>query len=278
MTLYTHCGAGPVTFKQLQQLNYPEETKTYVPVRHDWLVSRVREYGSKYLGEHLRSDYAVTKDGKRFFGTSTFDTGVDGINALLGYRNSIDRSLALSFAGGGGVFVCDNMMFTGEEIRVRRHTKHVKHDAVLLLEEICQILASEEGGPGSFKEMIDLKNMMAAVELDDDQAGAFLGVCYMHNALRPRQMSIAKREWKAPRHEEWLPRNAWSLYNACTEALKGASPNTVTESYLTLNRLAVHKWGQPDEPSDIVTDIEVDFVNGEIETAYRDVADEIEED
>jgi len=29
------------------------------------------------------------------------------------------------------------------------------------------------------------------------------------------------REWREPRHMEFEPRNAWSLFNAFTEALKG---------------------------------------------------------
>ena len=29
------------------------------------------------------------------------------------------------------------------------------------------------------------------------------------------------KEWREPRHEEFQPRNIWSLFNAFTEALKG---------------------------------------------------------
>ena len=29
------------------------------------------------------------------------------------------------------------------------------------------------------------------------------------------------REWRRPRHDDFEPRNVWSLLNACTEALKG---------------------------------------------------------
>ena len=36
-----------------------------------------------------------------------------------------------------------------------------------------------------------------------------------------RQIPLVLHEWRMPRHEEFQPRNVWSLFNAFTETLKG---------------------------------------------------------
>ncbi|MCB1087502.1 MAG: hypothetical protein KDM63_10690 [Verrucomicrobiae bacterium] len=35
------------------------------------------------------------------------------------------------------------------------------------------------------------------------------------------------QEWRRPSHEDFGPRNAWSLFNAATEAMKSINPHTV---------------------------------------------------
>ena len=43
--------------------------------------------------------------------------------------------------------------------------------------------------------------------------------------------------WDQPRHEEFEPRTAWSLFNAFTEVQKGASPRAQMEGTLRLSSL-----------------------------------------
>ena len=61
--------------------------------------------------------------------------------------------------------------------------------------------------------------------------------------------------WEEPRHEEFAPRTAWSLFNAFTEVEKGSGPRQQMEGTLRLSALfrrelalmepfheAVHGW------------------------------------
>ena len=43
--------------------------------------------------------------------------------------------------------------------------------------------------------------------------------------------------WEEPRHEEFLPRTAWSLFNAFTEVQKGSGPRVQMEGSLRLSLL-----------------------------------------
>lgn len=47
---------------------------------------------------------------------------------------------------------------------------------------------------------------------------------------------IVKDQWLKPNHQEFAPRNAWSFYNACTEALKTCPPVTIMEKHIQLHR------------------------------------------
>lgn len=268
MTLIAHCGAGPVSYQELQQLQYPEDTETYRVVRYDYMVNTVSRICSKYLGEVVDEQFAITKNGARFFGTTTFSKPNSSIQPIIGYANSIDQSLSTKLAGGGGVVVCDNMLFTGDEIRLRRHTKNVIRDLEHALHDICTILTDPKGGPGSFIEVLELKDALQSRELTDSEAGAFLGQCFMSEFLRPRQLSKARTEWRTPKHADFLPRNAWSVVNACTEALKGSPPHLVAQSHLGITRLAqdnllTKKQWSMSWPEAVASEtvIEVDLVN-----------------
>ena len=43
--------------------------------------------------------------------------------------------------------------------------------------------------------------------------------------------------WEEPKHEEFKPRTAWSLFNAFTGVQKGASPRAQMEGSLRLSSL-----------------------------------------
>ena len=44
-------------------------------------------------------------------------------------------------------------------------------------------------------------------------------------------------EWRTPPHEDFLPWNAWRLFNAATKMMKGINPNTVVNRTEALHGL-----------------------------------------
>jgi hypothetical protein len=56
--------------------------------------------------------------------------------------------------------------------------------------------------------------------------------------IEPRQFMKVSREWRKPQHEEFEPRNMWSLYNAFTEVYKGLQVHEVMDRHIQLHRFA----------------------------------------
>lgn len=261
MTFMNHCGAGKVSLQRLELLTPPEQTETYVPVGHDWLALQVKEIGCEYLGDCIESQYSVNNDGNQLFGVHKFMSSLSKDMCItLGFRNSYDKTMSVGLVGGANVFVCDNMAFYGQEKRLRKHTKNVFLDVEKYIKEICAYVSG-----GGWEKFLAFKDTMADIELTDDEAFKFLGLCRGNDALRATQFNRALGEWKKPAHEEWLPRTAWSLYNACTEALKSSNPLEVTNKYLGLNHLAMIEWDKPEpevEPEQPKEVVGVDFIRG----------------
>lgn len=57
------------------------------------------------------------------------------------------------------------------------------------------------------------------------------------NVLPASRLPKALEAWEDPRHEEFAPRTAWSLFNAFTEIQKSACPRAQMEGSLRLSSL-----------------------------------------
>ena len=57
------------------------------------------------------------------------------------------------------------------------------------------------------------------------------------NVLPASRLPKVIEVWDEPRHEEFTPRTAWSLFNAFTEVQKGAPPRAQMEGSLRLSSL-----------------------------------------
>ena len=89
-----------------------------------------------------------------------------------------------------------------------------------------------------FQNILEDKENMANILVDNNQAYEFLGLMMGHGVLKPRQVSKALKCWRYPSHDAFANRSMWSLYNACTEALKSTPPNRILESHIKLHDFA----------------------------------------
>jgi hypothetical protein len=56
------------------------------------------------------------------FGAFTLDHATGDLAWMIGVRNSVNKTLKVGITAGTRVFVCDNMAFSGDFIRFRKHT------------------------------------------------------------------------------------------------------------------------------------------------------------
>ena len=231
MSLLIHTGGSVVTKEELALVPVPEATESYVPVPHDQLADTLLTIGQDILKSLnlKREQYALARNGKQMFGVLVFKNGHDELGLSIGFRNSYDKTMAIGIAIGADVFVCDNLAFTGEITVLRKHTTNVWSS----LEDVA--ISTLYRSQKNFHRIVEDAETLKAIALNDQEAFKMIGLLYGHNVLTPRHLPAVKKEWLKPSHEDFKPRNVWSFYNACTEALKTCPPVVIMEKHIALH-------------------------------------------
>ena len=209
-------GSHFMTRSQLAQVPTPPSTDTYVGVPFSEFAELVREKATERTGLPILDEaYGIARKGQHFFGAITMDTGESTQNMMLGLRGSHDKSMALAVATGSKVFVCSNMCISGDAVVVmRRHPKNVRATIDETIDEAI------DRARGSYDDLLFQIHQMESIPMSEQDGYSLLGRMQGYTLLSPRQATVAYHDWRTPRHEEFSPRNAWSLYNCVTEGLK----------------------------------------------------------
>ena len=231
MGLLLHCGGEHVDLTDLQAIPLPEETQSYKPVGHYDLALNLAEIATGLLSGHtlVNSQYGIAREGKQMFGVHTFKNGSEELGLSIGFRNSYDKSMSVGIAVGASVFVCDNLALTGDITVMRKHTTNVLND----LEEMA--ITTIYRSQSNFRRIADDADVMSRISIEDDQVYQLMGLLYGNGILTPRQLPVVKKEWHKPSYLDFEPRNLWSFYNACTEALKSSPPSKIMEKHIALH-------------------------------------------
>lgn len=239
--LMLHCGGRLVTKDTLDLIPMPPETDSYKPVSHYGLVQKVLTVTQDLLKEfHLvREQYAINKEGKQFFGVLNFAGENPDIGLAVAMRNSFDRSMTVGFAIGGSVFVCDNLAINGDISVMRKHTANVWND----LESL--IVTTLYNNKHKYFQIVEDSQCMIQRGLSNEEAWQIMGLLYGMEIIGPRQLTDVNALWMKPDREAFEPRNLWSFYNNCTQALKSTPPIQCLNRHIALHD-AIMKWNQPE--------------------------------
>ena len=122
--LILHKGAHVVTPAELERVPVPPPTETWFPLGHATVLQCVRSTIQEAGFTVRREQLSLSRGHGRFFGTLDLDSALcSGVSLCVGVRNSIDKSLPISFCAGSRVFVCDNLSFNSEIVVARKHTR-----------------------------------------------------------------------------------------------------------------------------------------------------------
>jgi hypothetical protein len=216
---------------RLCQVTTPKPTLTWTPLPHSRLMDSVEGQLEKRGYRVHNSTCLLSHGGDRFFGTVSISNRENlGYRRMIGARNSHDKSLAAGLIAGAKVTVCSNGWFFGDEIALsRKHTSRLFED---LDERI------EAGFSRIFEawEQNDLRIVnYREKELSDGDAHDLVVRSMDADAVAPSALPRVLKEYREPWHEEFMPRTAWSLYNAFTEVMKGL-PHLLPERTRALTR------------------------------------------
>ncbi|MGB0766270.1 MAG: DUF932 domain-containing protein [Phycisphaeraceae bacterium] len=220
LNLCLHCGAHEADRNQIRAAVTPEPTETWQPIPHARLLDQV-EHTLGDAGLNVVSEaHALGRDGDRYFGMLEVRNGrvQEDYALVVGLRNSHDQSYPAGLVIGSGVFVCDNLAFSGEIKFARKHTRFIDRD-------LPQLVQAAVGRLGEMRHKQDERiEAYKSKRLADRDAHHLMVRMVDTGTLPVTRLPVALREFREPSHEQFLSdgrRTAWTLMNATTEALKG---------------------------------------------------------
>lgn len=231
-TLVAHVNSDVVTREQLALIEPTElPTATFRPVKHMDLVENLERSIKSFDMRIHEEKFAIRRDGQMLFGvmkigyrdTSEFVTS-------LGFRHANDRTMSIQIVSGVSVFVCDNMCFRGDSIVLRQKHSHSFSLTAQLQSAISDWKAHSDV---LVNEIESFRNF----RLGDVQAKAHILDAFTQGLMPLRFMPDVVKEYLEPRHEEFRPRNLWSLHNAFTEVQKQMPISTRFAASQDLGRL-----------------------------------------
>ena len=108
MSLVAHVDTKRVPLSEVMNVPTPARTKTWGAIGHGDLIETLKWAIDDTATLSIKTEeYSLSKDGGRMFGVFTI-LGDDKDKArMLGFRNSVDKTLAVGLTAGVRVIVCD---------------------------------------------------------------------------------------------------------------------------------------------------------------------------
>lgn len=207
--------SGKLTREQLALVPSPPSTPTHQVIPHVEIVNSLEEaLGFRHIAI-ASEEYAVTKDGKNFFGCLTLDQGIHGAQFALGLRNSHSKQFRLSIVVGMRILVCSNLCFSGDfSIVLAKHSK-----AFNLRQSIS--IGIDEAQRG-FTPMQQRVEAWRQTLVTDDQVRLSIFRAFIEDQLdAPKHLAKEVwHHWQVPEFDEFKGRTLYSLENAYTGAFK----------------------------------------------------------
>jgi hypothetical protein len=236
-------GSRRLTHEQMKDLYTPPPLgNRHLPIPH-YEVVEVLENVIKQSGmEIVKSDYAVGGTTGEHVDTTLFgvltltdpdtlDNNDDEYGLAMGIRANNTRKFPVTLIAGGNVFVCDNLMLSGDSVVLKKkHTKNLN-----LIDEMENGIADYLDRINLFPEAIA---RLKELTLTDVEARAGLFKVFEQKVLPLKMLSPIARTYFEP-EDSWTdctPRSMWGIYNAITRCLRDAPTNTRMELTAALGK------------------------------------------
>lgn len=228
---YYISGSNEVDYSQLQTLPTPRGmSPTHYPVAHDTIIdlvtNKVQDIG--YTIDEAR--YGIDQHGDMFgYMKLMRESERNGVfSNVIGIRNSHMQRFSAQLAAGSSVMVCDNLAFSGQCEIGHKHTRHILDKLPGRIDALIQDIQD------NFNSQAERYDNYQQCGLTDSDAHRILGQSIERGAISPSKSGQVLKEYRAPRHDEFSPRTAWSLFNAYTEILK-TTPRQLQERSIKLH-------------------------------------------
>ena len=218
MDLIMHCGAHAVPMASVYDCETPGQDGRHFHIPHSTLLDTVRGAFDRNGWDVANEAHGLTHDGARYFGLFEM-AGSDGADhaTVVGIRNSHDKTFSAGLVMGSGVFVCDNLAFSGEVKIARKHTRNI-------LRDLDAMTYRAVGSLGDFRDRQEMRiQSYKQHELTDLAAHDFLVRSIDAGVIPPSRLPRVLEEWRTPTYRDFEGNTLWNLFNAFTETMKGGA-------------------------------------------------------
>ncbi|KKM23614.1 hypothetical protein LCGC14_1613430 [marine sediment metagenome] len=222
----------------------PARTETYSPIPHSFFLDTVSVEINNSRGLEVTGQRIYTNmNGHKLVGfTSVKHKGMEsdpdfGLEMMIGYKNSYDKSMSAALVAGVSVMICSNGLIGGDMVTfTRKHTGTIQAE---LREKVKEAITAMRDG---FSKLVLEVDIMRDYQLTPKQKAELMGVMYFEeNMVTPNQLSIIKNEMKESPY--FKGDSLWDLYNNVTESFKTSHPLSHIEDHIKLHSFMIDVAG-----------------------------------
>ena len=203
-----------VTMSQLSKMPKPiSATKWHKPIPHFTAITAVLDELKSRKLTVSELEVGTSHNDLRCFWLAKLASEGD-LAHFIGGRNAHDRSVSYALFGGADIFICSNMMVSAKFRDARKHTNGISEDLAELVNKSLDRVLREN--------VVNRKriNYYKKQALGNKDAYFFMVDAMKRDILGPSKIKYLVEQWEKPLHEEFAPKNAWSLHNCFTEIFK----------------------------------------------------------
>lgn len=220
----------------LRKVILPQQTSTYKPISHAQLIDLTLEsvYQAGFVVDKV--EYTSARDGNIANGRYTIKNVSDSeMQLMIGFQNSIDKSLSLKWAVGTRLFICENGCVSSDYGNFKRkHTGDVQNftpDA---------IFSYVKSAGEAFRRIQMERDAMKNIEVTKRVCAELIGRMLIEEEfLSSSQVSIIREQMLHPSFNYGSENSLWQLYQHTTYALKEDHPFNWMNSHLSAHKFFV---------------------------------------
>lgn len=221
----------------LTYVEAPEETRTWQPVKHSWLlgevIARLAREDFKVTGTDLR----ISKNDLEFFGILWLQDETNSERTpVVGVRNTNNKRASAGVCMGTNVTVCSNLDFYGEHILLEKHLVNVYPKLIDGIRTLAQRLRGDHAA--RLRTFENWKQRDLSTSLAHNTVIAALDVGAILAGDIPKVLQAYR--FPDPGNPEARGFTPWALYNAFTWVLRDTfqkNPDTGAQRSIALNRV-----------------------------------------
>jgi len=228
--------ARNVSFADVSKIPVPKrkDTSWWQGVPHKEIIQNIRNCAKQRKMKILNEQFQLGNKGHSLWASWDFDKpvpGVPGMKMGCGYRGSNVSRFAHTLLVGGRIVLCQNGFCSGEFVFGHKHSKFL--DLSGMFGDAFDQYLDES------KNIKTIVNRLRAERISDQRAHEMMFRSVNEGLIASSRIMEVHEHWHNSPHKDFQKKNAWTLYNAYTQACKKQPPSHQVETMRNLQNFVL---------------------------------------